>query len=73
MDMDEIKDVGGTIGVVVLAGGSLFGVWADGAIDIVWGVSTIGVIVLDVAALDVWWGVVIGFAATLADANGVVL
>ena len=74
MDRDEIEDGGGTIGVVVLAGGSLVDVWADGTIENVLEGCTIGgVIVLDVVAFGAWLGVAEGVAVTVTGANVVVL
>lgn len=73
MNRAEAEDGGGAIGVIVLAGGSLVDVWADGAIDIVWLGCTISVIVLDGTAFDVWWCVVKEVTVTAAGANVVVL
>ena len=76
MDKDEVEDGEGAVAVVVLAGGSLVDVWADGAIaEIVLEGCTIGgVIVLDVVAFGAWWVIAVGVAVlTATGANVVVL
>lgn len=69
MDRDEGEDGGGTLKVVVLAGGSLVDVWADSGKDIIWVRCTTDDIVLGVAAFDVWGSVTEGVTVTVAGAN----